>query len=66
MLNSTELLKQINSSLAQSGSILSILSAITHIIEIKMGGTLVAILGIFFNVLVSEPVRGASITVAPA
>jgi triose/dihydroxyacetone kinase / FAD-AMP lyase (cyclizing) len=62
----TELLKQIDIGLAKEGSILSICSAMSEITETKMGGTLGAILSIFFNALVSEIAGGSSIIAAPA
>jgi dihydroxyacetone kinase len=62
----SELLHEIDNGLAKEGSILSVCSAMSEITETKMGGTLGAILGIFFNALVSELAHGASITAAPA
>lgn len=60
------MLKELDGGLADQGSILSVCSAMSEITETKMGGTLGAILGIFFNALVSELAHGASIFAAPA
>lgn len=40
---------------AKSGSVLKVLHELEDIVETKMGGTLGAILGIFFRVLVGGP-----------
>ncbi len=49
-----ELLKALDDGLASSGSILKITSHVAEITETKMGGTLGAILSIYFNALTSE------------
>jgi triose/dihydroxyacetone kinase / FAD-AMP lyase (cyclizing) len=49
-----ELLKALDNGLASSGSLLAVTSRIAEITETNMGGTLGAILSIFFNALMSE------------
>lgn len=62
----TEMLKELDSGLADSGSLLSVLAAISHITETKMGGTLGAILSIYFNAFTSELARTKDLRTAPA
>lgn len=59
------LLHELDNGLATSGSLISILSSISHITETKMGGTLGAILSIYFNAFTSELARTKSLRDAP-
>lgn len=61
----TELLSELDSGLAKEGSILSVLHAVSHITETKMGGTLGAVLSIFFNALAREVAETRDLTKAP-
>lgn len=61
----TELLSELDGGLAKSGSILTVLHAISHITEAKMGGTLGAVLSIFFNALSREVAETKDLTKAP-
>lgn len=60
------LLKELDNGLAKTGSMLELLQAVAEITETKMGGTLGAILSIFFNAYTSELARTQSMTEAPA
>jgi dihydroxyacetone kinase len=59
------LLKELDNGLAKTGSMLELLKAVAEITETKMGGTLGAILSIFFNAYTSELARTQSMTGAP-
>ncbi|KAH8812859.1 Dak1 domain-containing protein, partial [Xylogone sp. PMI_703] len=61
-----ELLRELDNGLANSGSISDVLSAIAEITETKMGGTLGAILSLFFNAFIVELGQTESVTEAPA
>lgn len=61
-----ELLKELDNGLASSGDILAIIAAVAEITETKMGGTLGAILSIFFNALQSELAKTGALNTAPA
>jgi dihydroxyacetone kinase len=62
----TELLKSLDAGLASTGSVVKVLSNIAHITETKMGGTLSAIISIFFNAFTAELGPSGSLTAAPA
>jgi dihydroxyacetone kinase len=61
-----EVLSLLSSGLASSGSLLTVLAAVAEITESKMGGTLGAILSIFFHAFQSELAKSGDITSAPA
>ena len=60
------LLEELDNGLSKTGSVLEVLQAVGEITETKMGGTLGAILSIFFNAYTSELARTQSMTAAPA
>jgi dihydroxyacetone kinase len=59
-------LKELDDGLASDGSVLGVVQAVCDITETRMGGTLSAIMGIFFNALTSELIKSQSLVVAPA
>jgi dihydroxyacetone kinase len=61
----SELFAELNKGLANDGSVLKVLHAVSDITETKMGGTLGAVLSIFFNALAREIAETQDLLTAP-